>query len=251
MLLVIRMRFFDVFLDYLSFLLRLFTRMESAKVYVRNTIQECHAIGYGSLLVAVLLSFFLGAVMLLQTAYNLASPLVPPYVLAVVVRDASVTELAPTLIGFMLAGKIGSNITGTLGTMRITEQIDALEIMGINSISYLVLPKVIASLLMFPMLVVISIAMCLVGGYVATFMSEVMTIPEYILGVQSDFIPFNLTFALTKAALFSFIISTITSYKGYYVHGGSFEVGRASTSAITTSYVFILIGDYLLAEIML
>ena len=245
------MGFLRTFLHYLSFLSKLFVRMEGAKVYMRNTLQESYAIGYGSLLVAILLSFFLGAVMLLQTAYNLVSPFVPSYVLAVVVRDASVTELAPTLVGFMLAGKIGSNITSTLGTMRITEQIDALEIMDINSVSYLVLPKVVAALFMLPMLVVISIATCLFGGYVATFASGVMLPTEYIKGLQSDFISYNIIFALTKAVVFSLIVSTITSYKGYYVRGGSFEVGRAATSAITTSYVVILIWDYILAEIML
>ena len=245
------MRFLDNFLHYLRFIGKLFTHMEHPRVYLRNTLHECYAIGYESLLVTLLLSFFLGAVMLLQTAYNLVNPLIPNYVLAVVVRDASVAELAPTLVGFMLAGKVGSNIASTLGTMRITEQIDALEIMGINAASYLVLPKVMASFLMFPMLVLFSIAMCLAGGYAATSMSGALSISEYVMGLQSNFIPFSLTFALTKALLFSFIVSSITSYKGYYARGGSFEVGKSSTSAITLSYVFILVGDYLLSEIML
>ena len=160
-------------------------------------------------------------------------------------------ELSPTIIAIVFAGKVGSNIAGEIGTMRITEQIDALEVMGVNSSSYLVLPKIIASILMFPILVILSATLAISGGYLAGTLTDVITGAEYIYGLRYEFNPFNLPFALIKAYVFAFIVSSISSYQGYYTSGGALEVGKSSTNAVTNSCIAILIADYLLAQILL
>lgn len=193
----------------------------------------------------------MGAVSTLQTAYNLVSPLIADYIVSLVVRDLTIMELAPTIIGIVYAGKVGSNIASELGTMRITEQIDALEVMGLNAVSYLVLPKIIASLLMFPSLVVIAAFLAMGGGYVAALATGVVTVQDYIYGIQIDFNQFMVTFALIKAFIFAFLVASISAFKGYYTRGGALEVGQASTQAVTSSCIAILLADYLLAQLLL
>lgn len=236
---------------YIIFISSLFLRRESFKTYFNLSIKESIKIGYESLFIVAIVSIFMGAVTTLQTAFNLVGPLIPDYVISLVVRDMTLLELSPTIIAIVFAGKVGSNIAGELGTMRITEQIDALEVMGINSSSYLVLPKIIASILMYPILVVMSAFLAILGGYIAGTISEVIAGAEYIYGLRYEFNPFNIPFALIKSYVFAFLVASISSFQGYYTEGGALEVGKSSTQAVTKSCIAILIADYLLAQILL
>ena len=229
----------------------MFVRMETFKTYFALVIDECVMIGLNSIFLVSLVSTFIGAVTTVQTAYNLVSPLVPDYIISTVVRDMTVLELAPTIIGVIYAGKVGSSIAGGLGTMRITEQIDALEVMGINSASYLVLPKIIASILMYPMLVILAGFLSILGGYFAANITGIMTTAEYEYGLRYGFIEYMVKFALIKSYAFAFLIASISAFKGYYTEGGALEVGKASTSAVTSSVIAVLIADYFLAEMLL
>jgi phospholipid/cholesterol/gamma-HCH transport system permease protein len=193
----------------------------------------------------------MGAVSTVQTAFNLVAPYIPRYVISQVVREMTVLELAPTVMAIIYAGKVGSSMAGNLGTMRITEQIDALEVMGINSVNYLVLPKIVASILMFPMLVIVSGACALMGGYLVGLLTGILSPTEYIYGIRYAFNPFTITFALIKSIAFGFLVSSISSFKGYYTTGGALEVGISSTKAVTTSVIAILLADYLLAQLLL
>lgn len=225
--------------------------MESFKTYLKLTLEECVSIGINSLFLVALVATFMGAVTTVQTAYNLVSPFIPNYIISTVVRDMTILELAPTIIAIIYAGKVGSSMAGGLGTMRITEQIDALEVMGINSASYLVLPKVIASLLMYPLLVIIAAFLSIVGGYLAGSLAGIISPSDYTFGIRYLFNEYTVTFALIKSYFFAFIISTISSYKGYYTSGGALEVGKASTEAVTSSVIAVLLADYLLADLLL
>ncbi len=236
---------------YVIFLGQMFTQREPFKVYVRLVIEECYKIGVGSVFIFVLVSTFMGAVTAVQTAYNLLSPFIPDYVISLVTRDMAILELAPTIMAIVFAGKVGSNLASELGTMRITEQIDAIEVMGINSTSYLVLPKVIASLIVYPLLVILAAGLMIYGGYIAGIFTEVITKEEYIYGLRADFLEFNVAFALIKAFVFAFLVSSISSFWGFYTQGGALEVGQASTKAVTTSCIAILTADYLLAQLLL
>ncbi len=236
---------------YIIFIGQLFVKRERFKVYLSLIFDECIQIGINSILIIAIVSTFIGAVTTLQTAYNLISPIIPNYTISLVLRDMTILELAPTIMCVVLAGKVGSKIAGELGTMRITEQIDALEVMGINSISYLVLPKLIAALITIPMLVILSAFLSLAGGYMAGILGELMTKEEFIRGLRADFIPFNVPFALIKSFVFAFLIATISSFKGFYTKGGALEVGKSSTNAVTSSCIAVLCADYLLAELLL
>ena len=233
------------------FFVSLVTNLEKFKVYVRRVTEECIIIGTNSIIIVAIVSTFIGAVTAVQTAYNLVSPLVPKYMIGTIVRDMTVLELAPTIICVVLAGKVGSNIAGGLGTMRITEQIDALEVMGVNAASYLVLPKIIAGLITIPALVTIAGFLSIYGGYLAGIFSGALTEQEYIQGIRYDFLEFNVPFALIKAVVFAFLITTISSFKGFFTKGGALEVGQASTNAVTNSCIAILLADYLLANLFL
>ena len=236
---------------YFMFIGSLFKNRESFATYVNLILDEAIIIGVNSIFIVVIVSTFMGAVTAVQTAYNLVSPLIADYVISLIVRDMTILELAPTITAIVFAGKVGSNIAGGLGTMKITEQIDALEVMGINSVSYLVLPKIVATVLVYPMLVIISGFLSIYGGYIASLMTGIVTETEYIYGIRYEFNEFTVTFALIKSIVFGFLISSISSYKGYYTVGGALEVGQASTSAVTNSCIAILTADYLLAQLLL
>lgn len=236
---------------FLIFIYTLFINRERFVVYLRLIIDECMLIGINSVFIVVIVATFIGAVSTVQTAYNLISPLIPTYVIGQVVRDMTVLELAPTITCVVLAGKVGSNIAGGLGTMRITEQIDALEVMGINSASYLVLPKIVAAIITIPMLVVLAGFLSIVGGFLAGTLTGIMTEVEYIKGIRTDFNQFSVTFALIKAFVFSFLIASISAFKGFYTKGGALEVGQSSTQAVTSSTIAVLLADYLLAQLIL
>ncbi len=236
---------------YFIFLGTLFINRETFKTYFKLTIDECISIGINSIFLVSLVAFFMGAVTTIQTAYNLINPLIPDYVISLVVRDMTILELAPTIIAVIFAGKVGSSMASGLGTMRISEQIDALEVMGINSASYLVLPKILGSILMYPMLVILAGLLAIVGGYLAGVLTGVITAEEYIYGIRFDFNEYTVTFALIKSFVFAFLVSSISSFKGYYTTGGAVEVGQSSTSAVTQSVIAILLADYLLAQLLL
>ncbi|MGN6645493.1 MAG: MlaE family ABC transporter permease [Cytophaga sp.] len=229
----------------------LFVRREKFIVYWRLTIDECIIIGTNSIFIVAIVSSFIGAVTCIQTAANLVSPLVPIYVVASVVREMSILELAPTFTCVVLAGKVGSSIAGQLGTMRITEQIDALEVMGINSASYLILPKILASLITIPMLVTFAALLSILGGFVAGRLGDIISTQDYIYGIQSDFNEFNVSFALIKAFVFAFLISSISAYQGFFTKGGALEVGQSSTTAVVNSCIGVLVADLLLAQLLL
>jgi len=245
------MKFFNHFGRYLLLIKGMFSKPENAKVYWKEFMHQCSDIGAGSLGIVSIISVFMGAVSAVQTAYQLTSPLIPASTIAQIVRDTVILEFAPTLVSIVLAGVVGSKIASELGNMRVSEQIDALEIMGINTKSYLVMPKVLAALLTIPMLVVIAMVLGIWGGRLAGAASGILSTDTYDRGLSENFMPFNVTFALIKSYTFAFIISTIPAYYGYYVKGGALEIGRSSTTSVVVSCILILLADYALAAIFL
>lgn len=241
----------ETFGKFLIFLGSLVTRGESGKILFNRFIEEANLIGINSILIVTIVSTFMGAVTCVQTAYNLDNPFIQDFIIGTIVRDMTLLELAPTITCIVLAGKVGSSIAGGLGTMRITEQVDALEVMGINSASYLVLPKILAALFVVPLLVIISMMLGLLGGWIAGSLTGAISSEEYVTGIRYAFQPYNIVFALIKSFVFAFLISSISSYQGYYTTGGALEVGASSTKAVTNSVVAILLADFILAELLL
>ena len=230
---------------------RMLTRPENMKMYWNEFMHQCSEIGVGSLPIVIIISLFLGAVTTVQTAYQLVTPLVPKQTIAQIVRDSVILELSPTVVSIVLAGVVGSKIASELGNMRTTEQIDALEIMGINTHSYLVMPKILGALLVVPCLVVISAVLAIWGGRMAGSLSGIIAPDIFDNGLRQNLNTYNITFALYKAYTFAFIISSIPAYYGYHVQGGALEIGRASTTAVVVSCIMILFADYLLAALIL
>lgn len=229
----------------------MFTRPENWKMYWKEFMHQCSEIGIGSLGIVAIISVFIGAVSTIQTAYQLVSPLIPLSTIAQIGRDTVILEFAPTLVSIVLAGVIGSKIASELGNMRVSEQIDALEIMGINTKAYLILPKIVAGLVMIPMLVVISMVLGIWGGRMAGIMSGIISADQYDKGLLEGFDAYNVFFALVKSYTFAFIIASIPSYFGYNVKGGSLEIGRSSTRSVVVSCVLILFADYVLSALLL
>lgn len=224
---------------------------ENAKVYWKEFMQQCNDIGIGSIGIVSIVSIFMGAVSAVQTAYQLTSPLIPKSTIAQIVRDTVILEFSPTLVCIVLAGVVGSKIASELGNMRVSEQIDALEIMGINTKTYLILPKISAALIMIPLLVVISMVLGILGGRLAGNASGILSNDTFDRGLMENFNTFNVWFALIKAYTFAFIISSIPAYYGYHVTGGALEIGRSSTKAVVVSCIMILLSDYALAALLL
>lgn len=229
----------------------MFTKPENGKMYWKEFMHQCVEIGIGSLPIVIIISLFLGAVTTVQTAYQLVSPLVPQSTIAQIVRDSMILELSPTVLSIVLAGVIGSKIASELGNMRISEQIDALEIMGINTHTYLILPKILGALIVIPGLVVISAVLGIWGGRMAGSLTGILSTDIFDMGLRENFFPFNVIFALSKAYTFAFLISSVSAYFGFYVKGGALEIGRASTRAVVISCILILVADYVLAALML
>src|ERR1700712_3409398 len=245
------MKLFTEIGRFLLFIRGMFTRPENYKVYWKEFMHQCSDIGIGSLGIVAIISFFIGAVSAVQTAYQLVSPLIPKSSIAQIVRDTVILEFAPTLVCIVLAGGICSKNASELGNMRVREQIDALEIMGINTKSYLVLPKIAAAMLTLPMLVVISMVLGIWGGRLAGTASNILSTQTFDRGLLQNFVPYNVVFALIKSYTFAFIISSIPDYYGYYVTGGALEIGRSSTKSVVVSCVMILFADYILAALLL
>lgn len=204
----------------------------------------------GSLGIVAFISFFVGGVVAIQTALNLTNPLIPKYLIGFATRQSIILEFAPTFISIIMAGKMGSFITSSIGTMRVTEQIDALEVMGVNSLNYLVFPKLIA-LLLYPFLIGIAMFLGILGGYIASVYGGFGTNDDFISGIQKEFIPFHITYAFIKTLIFALILATIPSFHGYYMKGGALEVGKASTVSFVWTSVMIILTNYILTQLLL
>lgn len=246
------MRTFLAHLGSYSLMLKgMFTKPENGKVYWKEFMHQCTDIGVRSLPIVSIISVFLGAVMTVQTAYQLISPIIPKYVMAQVVRDSVILELSPTIICVVLAGVVGSKIASELGNMRVSEQIDALEIMGINTKSYLLFPKIIAALILIPCLIIIAITLSITGGFLTGILTGIMSKEQYSFGLISGFQSYNILVAMVKAFSFAFLIASIPAYYGYNVKGGALEIGRASTTAVVVTCIMILLADYIITMLML
>lgn len=230
---------------------RAWSKPEKFSLYLSRIIEETYILGMGSLGIVAIISVFMGAVITIQSAFNFESPLIPMYAVGVAVRDSMVLEFSPAIVSLILAGKIGSSIASEIGTMRVTEQIDALEIMGINAPGYLILPKIIASVFFNPILIIFSMFLGILGGYVFGLLAGVVTDYEYIYGITYGFKPYNVAYALIKSAVFAFIIASVPAYHGYYTRGGALEVGRSSTKGVVYSSILILAFDLILTQLLL
>ncbi|CAL2101397.1 ABC-type transport system involved in resistance to organic solvents, permease component [Tenacibaculum sp. 190130A14a] len=236
---------------YFLMLKQVFTKPQRGRVFREALFREVEELGHKSLGIIAFISFFIGGVIALQTALNIESPFIPKYLIGFATKRSIILEFAPTFCSIILAGKVGSYITSSIGTMRVTEQIDALEVMGINSLNYLVLPKIISTVFFYPFLVVLSMFLGILGGWVAGATSGIFSSVDYLNGVQLEFDPFLVTYALIKTIVFAFIIATVPSYHGYYVKGGSLEVGKASTQSVVWTIVVIVIANYFLTQMLL
>lgn len=236
---------------YILLLRSVFRKPEKYTIYKNEIFKEMVDIGLGSLGIVSIISIFIGAVTTVQTAFQLTSDLIPKSIIGSITRDSTILELSPTICSLVLAGKVGSSIASQIGTMRVTEQIDALEIMGINAPGYLILPKLLGGVIMIPMLVIVAIFLSITGGYLAGVASGAVTAAEYIQGITTDFIPFTVVVAMVKAVIFAFIITTVSSYQGFYTNGGALQVGQSSTKAVVISCISILVADYIIAQLLL
>lgn len=245
------MNFFNIFGRYVIFLSRVFAKPEKPKIYLQQTVREIENLGLNSVGIVIIISVFIGAVITLQTRYNLETSWIPLYLIGLTARDTLLLEFSSTMVGLILAGKVGSNIASEIGTMRITEQIDALEMMGINSASYLVLPKILATIIFNPFLTLISMFVGLIGGWLAVIITGALPSSDYIFGIQYLFIPFYITYALVKTVVYAFIITSVSAFYGYNVQGGALEVGRSSTRGVVYSSILILLADLVLTQMML
>lgn len=236
---------------YFMMLAQVFSKPERFIIYWRQTVLEADKIGVKSLGIIALLSVFMGAVITLQTASNIDSAWIPVYTIGFTVRQTMILEFSPTIISLILAGKVGSNIASEIGTMRVSEQIDALEIMGINSASFLILPKIVAAMFLFPFLIVISMFLGIYMGSLVGEWSGVITMTDFAYGIRFDFRSYTIFYALIKTVVFAFIITSVSAYHGYHTSGGALQVGRSSTQAVTNSSVIIILSNYVITQLML
>lgn len=228
-----------------------FSRPEKGSVFRHQLFLEMETLGIGSLGIVAIISVFMGAVITIQSAFGFESPWIPLYAVGVATRDSIILEFSPTIVSLILAGKVGSSIASEIGTMRVTEQIDALEIMGINSKNHLILPKLVACVLVNPLLIIISMFLAVGGGYIAGVVTKAVTAHEYVYGIQYQFKPYNVTYALIKTVVFAFIITSVSAYHGYYTSGGALEVGKSSTRAVVYSSLIILLFNVLITQLLL
>lgn len=230
---------------------KVFSRPEKGAIYRRRIIYEMEALGMDSIGLTAIISVFIGAVITLQMSINLDSPFIPRSLIGYATRETMILEFSSTVVALILAGKVGSSIASEIGTMRITEQIDALEIMGVNSASYLILPKIVSAVFFFPFLTILSIAIGIMGGWAIATLTGIMIPADYVDGLMMDFRPYSITYSLIKTAVFAYIITSVSAFFGYYAKGNSLEVGAASTRAVVVSSVVIMIFNLLLTQILL
>lgn len=236
---------------YFIFIWSVFSKPEKNRVWLKQFFKETQKLGISSIGIIILVSIFIGAAITIQMAYNITSPLVPDYVISLTTRDTMLLEFSSTIISLVLAGKVGSSVASEIGTMRVTEQIDALEIMGINSSAFLVSPKVIAFVFFIPIIVIISMFVGIGGGWLSSVLTDAMSPQDYVTGIRIAFIPYYIAYSIIKSVVFAFIIVTISAYQGFFVEGGALEVGKASTRAVVYSSVLILLFDLILTQLLL
>lgn len=245
------MQFFTHVGRYFQMLGRVFARPEKHKMYLKQLLHELDSLGTNSIWIVIIISVFIGGIMTIQFAYSMSNPIYPLTLIGLGTRDTLILEFSSTMIALIMAGKIGSNITSEIGTMRVTEQIDSLEIMGVNSASYLILPKIVAVVFVFPFLFIISVFFGLLGGLVTGVFTNVISMSDYIAGIQWLFVPYYVTFSLIKSLFFGFIVASVPAYYGYHVQGGALEVGTASTKAVVNTNILILLADLILTRLLL
>ena len=243
-------KWLNTFGKYLMLMGRTFSRPERMRMFLKRYVKEMSQLGVDSIGIVLLISFFIGAVICIQIKLNVQSPWMPHWVSGYVTREIMLLEFSSSIMCLILSGKVGSNIASELGTMRVTQQIDALEIMGINSASYLILPKTLGLITIMPFLVIFSAATGIVGAYATAYLGHIITPTDLTAGIQHDFNPWFMWMSIIKGIFFAFIISTVSSYMGYTVKGGSVEVGKASTDAVVSSSVLILLSDVFLTQML-
>jgi len=236
---------------YFIMLGQVFKKPQKWKVFWESLFKEIDELGLKSIGIVSFIAFFVGGVVAIQTALNVDSPFIPKYLIGFATKRSLILEFAPTFMSVILAGKVGSYITSSIGTMRVTEQIDALEIMGINSLNYLVLPKIIAVIFFYPIIVVLAMILGIIGGWVAGVLTDLFYTSDYLMGVRLEFNPFFIQYAIIKTLVFAFVIVTVAAYHGHKVKGGALEVGRASTKAVVWSSVVIILLNYFLTQMLL
>ncbi|MFD2827243.1 MlaE family ABC transporter permease [Leeuwenhoekiella polynyae] len=235
---------------YIMMLKGVFIKPTKTSVLRNLILKEIDDLIIGSLGIVCFISFFVGGVVAIQTALNMDNPILPKSLIGFASRQSIILEFAPTFISIIMAGKVGSFITSSIGTMRVTEQIDALEVMGINSLNYLVFPKIVA-MLFYPFVIAIAMFLGILGGYTAAVLGGFATGDQFIQGLQEDFVPFQLVYAFIKTFVFALLLATIPSYFGYYMKGGALEVGKASTTSFVWTSVFIILSNYLITQLLL
>ena len=244
------MKYFQHIGSYFIMIKRVFSSFTKRSVLKELIFKEIDDLIFGSLGIVAFISFFVGGVIAIQTALNIDNPLIPAYLVGYATRQSIILEFAPTFISIIMAGKVGSFITSSIGSMRVTEQIDALEVMGINSLNYLVFPKIVA-MLVYPFIIGLSMFLGILGGWVAGVYGGFTTSTDFITGLQEDFIPFHLTYAFIKTFVFAFILATVPSWQGYYMKGGALEVGKASTNSFVWTSVLIIFTNFIITQLLL
>ena len=237
--------------EYWLLMARVFHLPDKQRMFWRQYSRELEKQGLQSLPIVSVISLFIGAILTIQAKTNTENPFLPTYIVGLLTRETLLLEFSSTILCLILAGKVGSNIASEIGTMRITEQIDAMEIMGVNSANYLILPKILAFMTMMPMLVILSTTIGLIGGWAVGAFSDIITVADYLVGVQYAFNPYFVWYGLIKSLFFAFVITSMASYYGYTVHGGALEVGKASTNAVVNSNIIILLLDLMLSRLLL
>ena len=237
--------------NYVLLMQKVMSRPQKGWIFWKQLLDEINSLGLESLGIVAFISAFMGAVVSIQTAFNITSPLIPMSMVGFTVRQSVILEFSPTVISLILAGKVGSRIASEIGTMRVTEQIDALEIMGVNSANYLILPKIVASILINPVLIVFSMWMGILGGWLAMVLTGLVSTNDFVYGIRIDFLGYTIFYAITKTIFFAFIISSVSGFYGYITQGGALEVGQASTKAVVFSSVIIILFNLVLTQLLL
>ena len=244
------MRIFNEIGSYFLLMYRVFSRPEKSRIYWRQLLLEIEKLGINSLAIVAIISVFMGGIITLQLTYNMSNPLMPSYLIGLGNRDTLILEFSCTVLSLMMAGKVGSNIASEIGSMRVTEQIDSLELMGVNSASFLILPKIVAVVMMSPILFILSVFCGIIGGLIAGPLSGVVTVAQYMGGIRTMFVPFYVTFSILKTLVFGFLIATVPAFQGFYVQGGALEVGKASTRSVVSTSILILFFDLILTQLL-
>lgn len=237
--------------QYVLLMGKVFTKPQKWNIFFRQLIREINKLGIDSIGIVIIISFFIGAVIVTQIALNISNPLLPRYTVGYTSREIILLEFSSSIMCLILAGKVGSNISSEIGTMRVTEQIDALEIMGVNSANYLILPKTIGLMVFVPVLVVLSMFFGIIGGFGVCYLTQSVTVSDFEYGLQSFFKEYYIWYAILKTIFFAFLISSIAAYYGYFAKGGSLDVGKASTNAVVVSSILILVSDLVITDLMM